>query len=182
MTHQVVLRDGSWQGDNGNCRNTIPVAYFEGFGPKRTANCRPNEVEVPSVIGKTFAEAAARLSLQPLTPVVVYKPAVPGQPLGVVVGQIPRSGRLSSYEKVTLVFAKALHGIVPKLVGLPVSEARRRLVRLKLRPFVRGIGDTVIAQRPKWNVAAGVGLRITLWVKPGSDSARSPARNATGAP
>ena len=45
---------GSFQLDNGVCRNTISVEYFVGRGPAKTANCKPNEVEVPNVVGTTY--------------------------------------------------------------------------------------------------------------------------------
>ncbi len=108
----------------GSAGTRSPVAYFAGRGPAKTANCRPNEVEVPNVVGTTYDVARARLAAQPLTPLVVYKPASPEQPLGVVVKQIPRGGRLSSFDKVTIVFAKPLHGVVPNVVGLRLPQAR----------------------------------------------------------
>jgi membrane peptidoglycan carboxypeptidase len=159
---QVTYRDGKWELDNGNCRNLTEVVYFADKGPGRTANCLPNEVEVPSVIGSTYDEARARLAAQPLTPVVVYKPATAGQRVGVVVGQLPRRGRLSSYDKVTLVFAKPIHGVVPRVVGLKVAKAQRRLSKLDLRLEVRGTGSRVVAQRPHWGVAAWPGMPVTL--------------------
>ena len=57
---------------------------------------------------------------------MVYKPASAGQQLHVVVKQIPAKGRLSSFDKVTIVFAKPLHGVVPKVVGLTAAEGARR--------------------------------------------------------
>jgi penicillin-binding protein 1A len=162
---RLVLRDGSWQVDNGNCRGTVLVSYFDGAPSQRTADCKPNEVEVPSVVGDTYQEAQARLAVQPLTPVVVYKPAAPGQRVGVVVGQLPPRGRLSSYDRVTLVFAKPIHGLVPKVVGLKLGAARRRLQRLKLVPALRGVGSRVVRQTPGWDVAAGRGLPVTLFLR-----------------
>src|SRR5580765_3405445 len=159
---QLTLRDGTWQLDNGYCRNLVQVVYFQGRVPARTANCRRNEVEVPSVVGSTFDEAKARLAEQPLTPVVVYKPAAAGQRVGVVVGQFPRGGRLSSYDKVTLVFAKPLHGVVPRVVGLGVDAARKRLAKLGLRPHLRGSGSRVTGQEPAAGVAATRGMQVTL--------------------
>ncbi len=167
VTRRLVLRDGTFQLDNGVCRNTIPVAYFEGRGPAKTANCKPNEVEVPNVVGESYDVARARLEAQPLTPLVVYKPASAGQALHVVVKQIPRGGRLSSHDKVTVVFAKAVHGVVPKVVGLTLPRARAALQRLKLKLVVRGGGTTVARQRPAPGVAAGAGLTVTLWTRPG---------------
>ncbi|HKP18392.1 MAG TPA: PBP1A family penicillin-binding protein [Gaiellaceae bacterium] len=164
---RLVLRDGSFQLDNGLCRNTIQVAYFAGQTPPKKADCKPNEVEIPNVVGATYGAARARLEEQPLTPVVVYKPAVAGQRLNVVVKQIPPRGRVSSFDKVTIVFAKPLHGVVPKLVGLPVTQAQTKLEQLKLRPVFRGRGDEIVRQRPAPGVAAGPGLPITLWVRPG---------------
>jgi penicillin-binding protein 1A len=167
LTRRLVLRDGTFQLDNGLCRNTIQVAYFDGRSPAKTANCKPNEVEVPNVVGDTYEAARARLAAQPLTPVVVYKPASAGQALGVVVKQFPLKGRLSSFDKVTIVFAKPLHGVIPSVVGLPVSRARAKLERLKLQPVVRGLAGRVVRQRPKAGLAVGAGLPVTLWAQPG---------------
>ena len=64
---RVVWRDGSLELDNGYCRVTELVTYFAGHGPARTANCKPNEVDVPRVVGMSLARAKVRLALQPLT-------------------------------------------------------------------------------------------------------------------
>jgi penicillin-binding protein 1A len=168
-TRRLVLRDGTFQLDNGLCRNTIQIAYFDGRSPAKTANCKPNEVEVPNVVGDSYDAARTRLAAQPLTPVVVYKPAAAGQALGVVVKQFPLKGRLSSFDKVTIVFAKPLHGVIPSVVGLPVARARAKLERLKLQPVVRGLEGRgrVVRQQPKAGLAAGAGLPVTLWARPG---------------
>jgi hypothetical protein len=171
---QLVLRDGEWQLDNGNCRELIQVLYFSGHGPARTADCRPNEVEVPSVLGETLEAAKARLALQPLRARPIYKPAEPGQPVGIVVREIPRVGdRLSSFDEVMLVLAKPLHGIVPRVVDLPLSKARRRLARLGATVIVRTAAldgarrGTVISQVPRPGVAAWPKMRVTLAVARG---------------
>ena len=167
-TRQLVERDGRWQLDNGLCRNLVDIVYFEGHGPGRTADCKPNEVEVPNVVGDTFAQARARLALQPLSSEVVYKPASPGQAIGIVLRQYPARGHLSSHEKVTLVLAKPQHGIVPSVVGQKPARARKSLLKLGLKlsisfapadPARRGV---VLSQRPKGGVAAGPGLLIRL--------------------
>src|SRR3989442_13352863 len=72
---RVVWRDGVLRLDNGHCRDTELVSYFVGRGPPRTADCKPNEVDVPSVLGMALARAKLRLGAQPLTPNGVYKPA-----------------------------------------------------------------------------------------------------------
>src|SRR5438445_11378510 len=109
------------------CRDTFTIEYFAGAGPARSANCKPNEVEIPSVVGQTLAKARERLALQPLKSNVVYKPARANQRVDVVVAQFPRHGRPSSYDTITLVFAKPLHGLVPEGVGLPLARAKKRL-------------------------------------------------------
>ena len=169
---RLVLRDGTWQLDNGYCRHTVQILYFAGRRPARTADCKPNEVEVPRVIGYTYEQAKARLSLQPLKAAVVYKPALPGQRVGVVVSEIPAVGaRLSSFDKVTLVFAKPLHGVVPDVVGLPLGAARRRLAKLGLVVRVTrrrgGRAGVVVAQRPRPGVAAAPRMRVSLVVSHG---------------
>src|SRR4029077_5184654 len=118
--------------------------YFEGRSPAKTANCKPNEVEVPNVVGDSYDAARTRLAAQPLTPVVVYKPAAAGQALHVVVKQFPPKGRVSSFDKVTIVVAKHIHGARPSVTGLPVGKATARLERLKLRPVVRGLAGRVV--------------------------------------
>ncbi len=165
---QVVYRNGQLQLDNGNCNNTKQLLYFEGEGPARTAKCKVNEVEVPRLIGQTVAQANSRLAAQPLTPQYVYEPAKPRQRLGIVLRQFPARGTLSSYDKVTLVLPKALHGIVPRLIGLRLGRAQARLERLHLKWKVTGSpspGAKVIAQTPGPRRAAGRGLIVTLVVK-----------------
>jgi penicillin-binding protein 1A len=164
----VVQRGGQLMVDNGLCRGARSVWIFSEQGPKRTAGCKPNEVEVPRVVGSTLDEAKQRLAAQPLRYDVLYKPAARGQRLDMVVGQIPAKGTLSAHDKVILVAAKPRHGVVPTVVGLPVERAVRRLERLKLQPAVVG-GSTgrVIRQRPQGRIAAAPGLRIQLVVSAG---------------
>jgi penicillin-binding protein 1A len=162
---RLVYRDGTYQLDNGLCKHTILVSYFVGRSPAKTANCKPNEVEVPNVVGDTYDVAQARLAAQPLTPIVVYKPAAAAQQLHVVVKQFPPKGRLSSFDKVTIVFAKPLHGVIPDVIGMPLARAETKLGRLKLVPSVRGAGAKIVRQRPRAGLAAAPGLPVTLWVR-----------------
>jgi penicillin-binding protein 1A len=163
----VTFRHGRIERDNGVCTNTFQLAFFSGEEPQRVADCRPNEVEVPNVRGNTLADAKARLAAQPLSETVVYRPAKAGERPGVVVGQDPvGGGRLSAWDKVTLVLVKPQHGVVPRLIGLPVDKAKDKLDRLKVDIEVEG-GDSgkVVAQRPKAGVAAAPGMRVVLSVK-----------------
>jgi membrane peptidoglycan carboxypeptidase len=161
----VLYRDGKLEQDNGNCRNTNVVEFFSGYTPAAVANCKPNEVDVPSVLGMTYASAKARLSLQPLLTSVAYRAAKPGQRVGLVVDQKPRKGTLSSYDKVQLVLSRATHGVVPKLVGLTLGRAQAALARLELPVEVKGAATgRVVAQQPPSGVAAGPGVRVVLTV------------------
>jgi penicillin-binding protein 1A len=168
VPRNVVYRNGQLELDNGNCRNPKLLLYFSGEQPARTADCKVNEVDVPRLVGQTLGQARARLAAQPLTPAYVYEPAKPGQKLGIVVRQYPARGTLSSYSKVTLVLPKALQGEVPKVVGLRLSRAEARLERYHLKWKVNGSpppAAKVIAQSPRWHVAAKRGLVVTLVVR-----------------
>src|SRR5206468_10270413 len=47
----VVYRDNQWLLDNGNCRDARLITYFAGSEPTKEAPCKPNEVDVPPVVG-----------------------------------------------------------------------------------------------------------------------------------
>src|SRR4029077_9528096 len=64
---RVTYRDGQTELDNGVCRNTSLLVYFTGRRPAKTAGCKPNEVDVPNVVGWKLADARGRLAAQPLT-------------------------------------------------------------------------------------------------------------------
>jgi penicillin-binding protein 1A len=165
---RVVRRDGRLFLDNGLCKGAQSLVYFSGRGPTRTANCKPNEVEVPDVVGQRIDIAQARLAAQPLEWTIAYQPARPLQRVDRVVGQVPERGRLSSYDNVTLILPKAQHGIVPKLIGLTLRDARTKLRRLDLLPDVAGFTDgrpgRIVAQFPSAGLAARPGLAVSVVV------------------
>jgi penicillin-binding protein 1A len=167
-TKRVVWRDGVLRLDNGYCRETALISYFVGHGPSRRANCKPNEVDVPRVVGLSLTRAKLRLAAQPLTPNIVYKPARAKQRVDLVLDQFPRRGRLSSFDKVTLVLAKPLHGVVPRVIGLSLRDARRRLRARGLVPVIERFADgrsgRVLAQMPVGGVAGAPRMKITLVV------------------
>ena len=165
-TRRVTYRQGRIELDDGLCKSTSLIVYFTGRAPAKTADCKRNEVDVPDVVGWTVSSARTRLEAQPLTTQLVYKPAAPGQRIGVVLKQFPAGGTLSSFDRVTLVLAKPLHGVVPKTVGLSLHAARLRLAKLKLVPHATGTSGRVVAQQPKAGVAAAPGMKVTLVVKP----------------
>ena len=164
----VADRDGRVKLDNGLCRNRREVVYFAGSEPRSTANCKLNEVEVPRVVGQTLSQATARLALQPLTPTVVYKPALPRQRVDIVLSQFPAKGRLSSFDTVRLVLAKAVHGLVPNVEGSSLEQARRRLRTRKLSgvvtSFSSGPAGEILSQSPSSGVAAAPGMTVKLVV------------------
>jgi beta-lactam-binding protein with PASTA domain len=67
-----------------------------------------------------------------------------------------------------LVVPRALHGVVPNVVGLRLRHARATLRKLGLDPrvirFMRGKPGRVISQRPRAGVAAARNLEIRLTV------------------
>ena len=166
--YQVVFRQNHWMLDNGNCSDVHQILYVTGFEPKERAPCKPNEVDVPRVVGAPLDQAEARLLSMPLTPEVIYRPAKPAERLGIVVDQIPRRGTLSSWDTVRVVLARPTHGRIPELVGLPLARAQAKLARLELIPVIEGVagGDpgVVLAQLPGPRRAAAPGMKIRLVV------------------
>jgi penicillin-binding protein 1A len=167
-TKSVVWRDGRLELDNGLCRETSLVSYFSGRGPGRTANCKKNEVEIPRVVGMTLARAKLQLAGTPLKANLVYKPAMPMQRVDLVLDQFPRRGHASSWDTVTLVLAKPLHGVVPHVIGLSLPQARARLRSRGLVPgiarFSDGRAGRVVAQMPAPGVAAAPHMQVKLVV------------------
>jgi penicillin-binding protein 1A len=168
----VTYRDGRLQLDNGYCRSTESIEYFGDSGPSHTANCLPNEVDVPNVVGEPVGRAKTVLAGQPLAATVVYRPAEPRQQVGVVVKQFPAGGRhLSSGDRVTIVLSKALKGVVPNVLGMTVDRARAKLDPLKLEvtisPSSAPGSARVVAQSPRAGRASAPGMGITLAVKGG---------------
>ncbi len=168
VSKQVVWRNEKLMLDNGNCRNSFPLEYFSGSGPTSVAPCKPNEVDVPSVVGMKLDAAKARLALQPLNAEVLYQKAKPLQRPGVVIRQIPAKGTLSSYDNVIIVLAKPVNGLVPSVVGLTLADARAKLKSLDLRlragAFVRGQPGRVVAQQPRAGGALSPGMTVTLFL------------------
>jgi penicillin-binding protein 1A len=167
----VVKRGGEWRLDNGYCRGAHLLVYFSGEGPSRTADCKPNEVQVPFVVGQTEEAAVARLAAQPLEAELRYVPAKAGRRPAIVVGQDPKAGGLSAGDTVTLKVTKARHGLVPNFVGSSLADVSREVRRLELRPRVvsaPGPAGMVLRQSPEPGVTAAPRLRIRLVVGDGS--------------
>jgi penicillin-binding protein 1A len=159
---RVVYRDERLEKDNGLCKDTFELNFFQAEGPP-LASCKVNEVQVPSVVGSSLSAAKQRLLQQPLETAIVYEPAKPGQRLGIVLAQFPAGGTLSSWQKVTLVLPKSLHGVVPNVVGLSVARARAKLGKLKLQVRITGAKKgKIVSQSPAGGTAAAAGLTVVL--------------------
>jgi penicillin-binding protein 1A len=164
--HNVVYRNNKTLLDNGNCKNVRQVLYFVGTGPQAEADCKPNEVDVPNVIGSRIGAAKAHLASMPLIADVVWRQARPGEELGVVVDQKPRGGVLSSWSTVRIVLPRAGNGRVPDVVGLSAEKARRRLANRLLGALATyvdgGKPGMVVAQFPRAGLAATRNMTVRL--------------------
>jgi penicillin-binding protein 1A len=153
VARQVVYKDNKTLLDNGNCRDSRQILYFVGSEPKAEADCKPNEVDVPDVVGMRLAAAKERLYSMPLTAEVVWRPARPGERPGFVQAQKPEGGTLSSWSRVRIVLPRAGSRRVPDVVGLDIDQARSRLAKRKLGVRIsyadRGRPGIVFAQSPR---------------------------------
>ena len=161
----VVYRDQRLERDNGLCKNTFELNFFQAQGPPvgRLQGERGAGAERGRLIARRREGAAARSSR--CETAVVYEPAKPGQRMGIVVAQIPAGGTLSSWQKVTVVLPKSLHGVVPRVVGLTVAQAQGpKLAKLKVRVRVTGprASGKVVSQSRAAGTASAAGLTITL--------------------
>jgi membrane peptidoglycan carboxypeptidase len=163
----VVRRGSTWVRDNQYCRGAKLIVFFSGRGPEDVADCKPNEVAVPVVIGMREDTAVARLAAQPLGAELVYKPAKAGKAPGIVLDQLPKTGGLSANDDVTLVVSKARFGLLPNFVGSSLEDVGRELKRLRLRgQVVTAEGDlgTVLRQSPAPGVSIAPRMRVRLVV------------------
>jgi penicillin-binding protein 1A len=167
VPEQVVYRNKRWLVDNGNCRDSRLVVFFAGQEPQDPAPCKPNEVDVPRVVGARRGLAERRLLSMPLTPEVIWRPADPGEQLGLVTSQFPTGGTLSSWSRVRIVLPRAVHGRIPDVTGLTFDRARRKLARRHLAGVVESYVDgsrsgVVMAQFPRAGRAAAPNMTIKL--------------------
>jgi penicillin-binding protein 1A len=163
---QVVYRNNQWYIDNGLCRDAHTIMYVVGSGPQKKAPCKPNEVDVPPVVGARLKDAQARLLSMPLTPEIITRPARPGEVLGRVVAQFPANGTLSSWSPVRIVIPKSTNGRIPDVVGLTLQRARHKLAAHDIAGFVEALADgkpgIVLAQYPHAGLAAVRNMTVHL--------------------
>jgi penicillin-binding protein 1A len=168
VSRDVVYRDRQWLLDNGNCRDVHLITYFAGSEPTKTASCKPNEVDVPRVVGAKLQDAKIRLEGMPLTVEVITRPAKGGERLGRVVAQYPSKGTLSSFGTVRVVVPVARNGRIPDVTGLRLAKARSRLARHHLAGLVQsytaGKPGRILQQFPAAGLASVRNMTIRLVV------------------
>ena len=144
----------------------ITSFFFSGEQPRQTANCKPNEVEVPELIGDArSARPASSSSASRSHPRYIFKPAH-----GAAAGRRRRRpgpearGRLSAYDEVKLVLPKPTHGVVPRSrraqVGEPAQAQARaaQAAATRSREVDKGKPGRVVFQVPQAGVAAAPGM------------------------
>jgi penicillin-binding protein 1A len=166
---QVVNRNNQVLLDNGNCRGARQILYFVGSGPDSEAPCKPNEVDVPNVVGLKVDDAKSQLYSMPLIADVVWRRARPGEKLGRVTAQKPPGGTLSSWSTVRIFVPRTNNGRVPNVVGMDVDAARARLANRRLAGLVQsyvdgGTAGTVMSQFPRAGRAATRNMTVRLVV------------------
>ena len=168
VARDVVYRNNQWLVDNGNCHDGHLVTYVAGSEPTKQAQCKPNEVDVPPVVGAKLADAKLRLEGMPLTVEVVTQPAEGGERLGRVIAQFPARGTLSSFDTVRVVVPLAVNGRIPDVTGLSLEAARQKLARHHLaglvQTYAEGKPDRVLQQFPKAGLASTENMTIKLVV------------------
>jgi penicillin-binding protein 1A len=161
---RVVRRNG-WKLDNGFCPNTRTVVYFAGRAPSESAACKPNEVTVPVVVGRSLESARVRLAEQRLNVSLVYDHPKQGVRPGFVQAQDPPGGFLSAGDTVRLWVATA--DLVPNFVGSSFAAAMTQLRSKKVNLRVetaKGRPGTVVKQWPRAGGAIEPGQTVLLVV------------------
>lgn len=129
----------------------------------------PEPIDVPSVTGKTLAEATSSLEDAGLEASRADDAHSTSVPKGSVISQSPANGTLARGESVTLTVSKGPEMVsVPKVEGLSKSAATSRLeaagFKVSVQTFVGGPLDEVRASRPGGGSTAPKGSTVTILV------------------
>jgi beta-lactam-binding protein with PASTA domain/tRNA A-37 threonylcarbamoyl transferase component Bud32 len=134
-----------------------------------TVSKGPQPVDVPTLTGRTSADAES--ALHALRLVAVYAPGRYDDtaPAGTVLSQTPSQGTLLPGQKVTLVLSKGPELIaVPSVVGRQIGDARSVLeglgFQVRRSNILGGFFGTVRVQDPPGGSKAPKGSTITLTV------------------
>ena len=128
-------------------------------------------VSVPSVVGKTWQAAEAKLSAAGLRSVLRTVPSK--QRAGIVVAQSPAAGAaVARSTLVRLSVPASSRANVPQLIGLQTVAAQRRLRQLGLAAHVTHVKSlepvgTVVAQSVRAGLKVALGTRVTISISSG---------------
>lgn len=129
-------------------------------------------VKVPNVVNLTFAEASQKLEQRGYALQTGTTVADPKVPLGSVVSQTPRPDTVFIRGGVVTVQISSGPGDVdiPKLVGLPITQAKTDLEKLGLKPVIHWVAlpetptNVVLNQKPTASEKAKPGADVHLTV------------------
>jgi len=136
---------------------------------------------VPAVVGQTVAAAARMMVPLHFGLLVTGSRLDPAAPEGVILVQNPPAGRLMPAGTVVQVKVSQGSGLVPRLRGLPVAEAARRLERVGLRlGRVESVADdatpgTVLEQFTPPGYQLEANGAVAVMVSGGADSRATPS-------
>lgn len=175
MTKKTRKEKGKKKSDSGSGRAVVVglllfVAACSGY-----LLLKPSRVLVPSLVGKTEAEARELAKSSGLSVVVKVQETDQVEQDGKVLLQVPASGTaVPKMTVVTLTVAKGPEGLpLPDLVGKTRSEAEDTLVRIGMTvTFIEKESDTVpigrvISQAPAAGAKAQPKTQVTLTISGG---------------
>lgn len=129
-------------------------------------------VKIPNVLNLTFAEASQKLEQRGYTIQTGTTVTDPKVPLGSVVSQSPKPDTVFIRGGAVTVQVSSGPGDVetPRLVGLPVTQAKNDLEKLGLKPVIHWVAlpetptNVVLSQKPAANdkVKPGADIHLTV--------------------
>jgi beta-lactam-binding protein with PASTA domain len=136
----------------------------------------PQNVKIPALEGQGVRAARIELLRSGLQVGEVTSVHLPESEAGLVLKQFPPPGGTAGTPRVDLLVslgAREEAYVMPRLVGLPLAEAQRRLGEMGLRvgkvapaPLALVPKDTVLAQTPAAGTRAVAGTAVELQVAP----------------
>ena len=128
------------------------------------------EVSVPTVVELDERDASRRITAAGLQPVVARRPSA--RPRGRVLRQDPGGGSLLEAEREVLLIVSSGPSAVPRLIGLPLPVAEKRLrdrgLKLSFRAVVSNRNSgVVVATEPEPGKPVVPGATVTVSVSSG---------------
>ncbi|NNF03044.1 MAG: PASTA domain-containing protein [Rhodothermales bacterium] len=177
LTEQVVLR-----------KPNLPRGVVIDQNPEPFSNVKPGRriyltvnsgdtalVAVPNVLNHSVREARNRIMIQGLTVADVRPDSIPSAHANTITRQSPAAGqRVPPESGVVLWYSTGLGNrlvTIPRVTGMTIAEARRHLLRRRLRSVVPRAaissvsGSTVACQSPAEGATVLEGFEIRLYVE-----------------